>query len=400
MGQRRTDVVVAGHICLDIIPSLADVPGRPGELFAPGTLVKVGPAVVATGGAVPNTGLALHRLGVATRLMGKVGDDLFGRAILDLLKRHDAALAEDMIVATGEHSSYSIVINPRGLDRTFLHCPGANDTFRAEDLPAERVGDARIFHFGYPPLMRRMYADGGAGLAHMLGAVRQRGVAVSLDMSRPDLASEAGLADWPSLLRRTLPQVDLFLPSLDETLLMLDRERFLRMEQAAGAAGIVSLADADLLRQLADQLLELGAAVVALKLGDQGLYVRTTARNARLAAIGGGLGLAAAGWCGRELLAPCFEVAVAGTTGAGDCTIAGFLAGLLRGLGPEETLRAAVAVGACSVEAADANSGVPAWPAVERRLASGWRQREVRMALPGWTLDAEHGLWRGPADPV
>ena len=34
---------------------------------------KIGPATLATGGAVSNTGIALRRLGVRTRLMGKVG---------------------------------------------------------------------------------------------------------------------------------------------------------------------------------------------------------------------------------------------------------------------------------------------------------------------------------------
>jgi len=47
-----------------------------------------GAATVSTGGAVSNTGIALHRLGVPTRLMGKVGDDILGRAIPDVLRSH------------------------------------------------------------------------------------------------------------------------------------------------------------------------------------------------------------------------------------------------------------------------------------------------------------------------
>ena len=66
MPGRSAEAVVAGHICLDIIPALA------GEAIpAPGRLVAAGPAVTATGGAVSNTGLALHRLGVPTRLAGR-----------------------------------------------------------------------------------------------------------------------------------------------------------------------------------------------------------------------------------------------------------------------------------------------------------------------------------------
>ena len=56
------------------------------------------------GGVTANTGRALHRLGIATRLMGKVGDDAFGRIILDLIGQDDPALIEDMIVAPGEQA--------------------------------------------------------------------------------------------------------------------------------------------------------------------------------------------------------------------------------------------------------------------------------------------------------
>ena len=48
------------------------------------------------------------------------------------------------------------------MDRSFLHCPGANDTFGPEDIDVERLAGVSLFHFGYPPLMRRMYSDGGA----------------------------------------------------------------------------------------------------------------------------------------------------------------------------------------------------------------------------------------------
>ena len=66
-----------------------------------------------------------------------------------------------MIVSDPEVTSYTIVISPPGHDRSFLHCPGANETFTAADVPYEQLAGVRLFHFGYPPLMPRMYADGG-----------------------------------------------------------------------------------------------------------------------------------------------------------------------------------------------------------------------------------------------
>jgi hypothetical protein len=58
-------VIVAGHICLDIIPTFEQRVNDLGALLKPGSLVKIGPAVIATGGAISNTGQSLHRLGVA-----------------------------------------------------------------------------------------------------------------------------------------------------------------------------------------------------------------------------------------------------------------------------------------------------------------------------------------------
>ncbi len=213
-------------------------------------------------------------------------------------------------------------------------------------------------------------------------------------MARPDPASEAGRADWRTILARALPHVDLFLPSFDETLFMLDRRRFDEMARQGEEGDLNSRATGPLLRALADELIGMGAAIVALKLGTQGLYLRTTKDPARLASAGRCAPARVDEWADRELLAPCFAVEVVGTTGSGDCTIAGFLGGVLKGLSPEEVMTAAVAVGACNVEKADATSGVPDWPTVQRRLESGWARREVACDLRGWRWDETRRIWR------
>ena len=383
-------IIVAGHICLDIIPAFAPLPGGLEALLVPGKLIEVGAAVVATGGPVSNTGLALHRLGVPVALMGKVGDDLFGKAVLDVFNSYGPQLAGGMIVAPGEQTSYSVVINPPGVDRIFLHCPGANDTFSAADVAYDRLRVAKVFHFGYPPLMRRMYADDGRELAEIMRRVRSLGLTTSLDMAMPDPAAPAGRACWPSLLRRVLPHVDVFAPSLEEILFMLDRDRFTAISEGR------SVADGRLLAEVSDCLLTMGAAVVALKLGDQGLYLRTTADRLRLRDAGPGI--PDGDWVGREMLAPCFAVDVVGTTGSGDCTIAGLLAAMVAGLSPRDAVNAAVAVGACNVEAADAVGGIRPWKEVRQRIAAGWSRREVAILLPAWRRDEAKGLMIGPGD--
>lgn len=95
--------------------------------------------------------------------------------------------------------------------------------------------------------------------------------------------------------------------------------------------------------------------------------------------------------CGdREVLAPCFRARrVAGTTGAGDCTIAGFLAALLRGDGPAQAATSATAVGASSVEAPDATGGVPPWPELAIRLDAGWARHAIEIRLDDRGLEPD-----------
>ncbi len=390
----QPQVVVAGHVCIDIIPTFGDAQMPLEALLRPGHLTTVGPAVISTGGAVSNTGLALHRLGIPVRLMGKIGQDLFGEAILAVLRSHSPVLTEGMIISPGEDSSYTLVINPPGVDRIFIHCPGANDTFGAADIPLNQVRQARIFHFGYPPLLRLMHIDDGRELAQLMANVKAAGVITSLDMSQPDPASSAGRTDWPALLERTLPFVDIFAPNLEEMLYMLDRPHYTALAAGAGSR----LPDGALLRSLSERLLAMGAAIVALKLGDRGLYLRTAGSPRRLAALAGLLPADLTGWVGRELYSPCLQVKVAGTTGAGDCAYAGLLAGLLHGQSVEAVLLSAAATGACSVERADATSGVPHWDAVQSRLRAHWLRHAQPLRLDGWRSNSEATVWYGPQD--
>ena len=387
-----TDIVVAGHLCLDIIPIIPL--GSPSPLISPGRLTEVGQAVVSTGGAVSNVGLAAHRLGLDTRLVGRVGDDPIGALVRQVLSADDASLGNDLITAAGEASSYSLVINPPGIDRAFLHCPGTNDTFGPDDLPLELLREARLFHFGYPPLMRRMYANGGLELAELLRRAKATGATVSLDTSMPDASRDSGQADWPLILSRALPQVQLFVPSIEELLYMLDRPAYDALLAEAGAAGMIEAMDPEVPRRLAQQCLALGAQVVFIKMGHRGAYLRTAGELE----LGRAAPAMSAHWANRELWAPCFSVEVRGTVGSGDTTITGFLAGLLHGVTAEQALTMAVAVGACSVETPDPTSGILPWEETAARVAAGWPRLDAGLQGSGFCYDEITGLWQGPAD--
>jgi sugar/nucleoside kinase (ribokinase family) len=390
-------VTVAGSICLDVIPDLSAIPhGQFGTLFLPGRLLEVGSVTFSTGGAVSNTGLALNKLGIGTRLMAKVGDDPFGKAIREIVDSYGPGLAAGMIVDRSADTSYTIVVNPPGVDRTFLHCPGANDAFGADDVRYDLVSETRLFHFGYPPLMRLMFEDDGAQLVDVFRRVKETGVTTSLDMAFPDPSSASGRADWRAILRATLPHVDVFLPSAEEILYMLRRDVHDDLGQQASAGDILPLITPGLLSDLSGELLELGTRVVGLKLGQRGLYLRTAGQSA-LEALGRARPSDPAAWVDKELWAPCFKVTVVGTTAAGDATVAGFLSALLRDASAEKALLAATAVGACSVEATHGLIGVRTWEETLRRVADGWPRHALALDDPGWRFDDRRQLWVGPA---
>lgn len=393
-ASQPVDAVAAGHICLDVIPDLSQTTSDQFRLaFGPGRLMQVGAAAFSTGGAVSNVGQALHKLGMRTQLMGKVGDDLFGQAILRLVAARDPTLAEGMVVDPAASTSYTVVINPPGIDRFFLHSPGANDTFAAGDVRYDRIAAARLFHFGYPPLMRLMYIDEGAELAAIFRRARATGATTSLDMAYPDPASDAGRAPWPTILAAALPYVDIFLPSIEEILFMLRRPTLAAMTEQTFGGDILPLLTPDLLSDVAGELLALGARVVGLKLGHRGFYLRTGGAEA-IAGMGRATPSDPVAWADKELWAPCFCARLVGAAGSGDSTIAGFLAGLLQGLSAEETVLAAVAVGGCNVEAADTLSGLRTWDETMARVAAGWEQHPLDLAAFGWKHDAQERVWR------
>jgi sugar/nucleoside kinase (ribokinase family) len=377
----EASVVVAGHVCIDIIPEI----GRDFELL-PGRLVEIGTAVTATGGAVSNTGVALHLLGIPATLMGKVGADSFGRGIIEIFEGYDQRLGAGMNVVAGETSSYTIVLSVPGVDRMFLHCPGANNTFTDDDIDYEKVASAALFHYGYPTLMTGMFENGGASLIRMMQRVKAAGVATSMDLTVPDPSSPGGQVDWKSVLHGLKGSLDVFMPSADELMYMIDRDKFGRGDELTG--GEVTIAG--------QQLLDLDVAIAGLKLGSRGLYIRTAAKD-RLARIPDACTGDLDDWADRELWFPVFEVDDFVTaTGAGDTTIAGFVAAMLRGFSIHDAGRTACMVGAFNVRGADALSGLKGW---DETLAARDSTAHVPLTVTGdgWS-EGRNGVWHGPND--
>lgn len=364
------DVIVAGHLCLDMHPEMERVTleglGSPGRLFETGALT------LATGGAVSNTGLALHQLGVDVRLMANVGDDFVAQTTLSILETRDPRLTQYVRVQQGQPGAYTIVLTPQRVDRIFLSHIGPNDTFGVEAVDFSVLAGVRLFHLGYPTLLPRLYANAGDEWVDICRLAKAAGVVTSVDMALPDPNSPSGQVDWRAIFPRVLPYTDIFIPSIEEIVFCLRRADF-----DIWGENVLAHITAAYLSDLADELLGMGGVIVGFKLGQLGFYIKTAGveRFDRLQR----LHLNPTDWAHKTVWSPAFQVDVVGTTGAGDSAYAGFLAALLHGLKPNDAVLWACAVGACNVEAADSVSGVPAWAEIQARLAAGWAHRSERL---------------------
>ncbi len=368
-------VIVAGHICLDITPIFPKEKADSLEkVLSPGKLIQTGNIDIHTGGAVANTGLAMKFLGADVTLMGKIGRDTLGTIVCSILKQYGAD--EGMIFSDTESTSYSVILAVPGIDRIFLHNPGANHTFRASDISGDALREAALFHFGYPPLMRSMYADKGSELVALMRRAKAAGAATSLDMASVDPASEAGNADWEEILKRVLPYVDFFVPSAEELCYMMDRERFAEWQKRASGLDITEMLDGERdVKPLAGRCIELGARVVLIKCGAPGLYYRTADSRA-LESVGERIRLDPSVWAGAEGFERSYEPdCVLSGTGAGDTSIAAFLTAVLKGYPLKRAVQLAAAAGASCVSAYDALSGLRPMEEMEARIDAGWKKR-------------------------
>ena len=344
------EIVVAGHICLDLSPAFDSTqPQSVSTLFRPGRLINTSGMTVSTGGAVSNTGFAMSKMGILVLPMAKIGDDPFGRLISDISNTETGSAIH---LQPGVQTSYSIVLSPPGIDRIILHDPAGNNAFTSDDIDYRSIKSTSFFHFGYPPLMKRMYENDGAELARMFSRAKQQGAVTSLDMALPDAASESGRVNWLSILEKTLPFVDLFLPSVEEALFMLDRAEYDRIASRLSGDEFTQHLDFGKIRELGTKILSLGSKLALIKCGAHGIYLRT-AGESRMAQIG------KKRWANRELFQPTYRVEnFKSALGGGDTTIAGFISAMIRGFALEGCARTACLCGALCCTTYDAISAI------------------------------------------
>jgi sugar/nucleoside kinase (ribokinase family) len=313
MVGRRTDHLVtakitcAGSAVFDILSKLS------GELPI-GVLGLVDSFSTAEGGPALRTGRVLAGMGVDTKLIIPVGDDLFGRSFRETVP---APHLDVDWVESGLPTPTSMIFVDKDGERTMLHNIGADASVTAEAIEARMEGP--FLHVGGSLKLPGLDDPDGAPLAGLFERARAKGIFTSVDV----------VHDSTGAWHRTVPALrhtDLFIPSLAEV-----RGITGVRDAAAGAAAV---------RQL-------GVRFAIVTDGSRGAWVDHDDFVGHI---------------------PAFEVDTIDTTGAGDAFTGGVLTGIIHGLGAEEAARLGAATGALATTTIGTFSG-PEDPATAWRMA-------------------------------
>lgn len=193
-----SSISVIGNVNVDLLVSPVS------ELPPPGTDLPVENMEVRAAGAAGNTALALAALGVPPRLVGCVGDDQFGKFLIDEL--HTAGIKDGISVLPCESTGISIAFESPDRDRSFLTLLGSLEQFETSMVPKDALSKDFVLLCGYfnLPSLR------GGGTLRLLKEAKMQGSFTLLDTGWDP-------AGWPEETREEmetlLPLVDVFLPN-------------------------------------------------------------------------------------------------------------------------------------------------------------------------------------------
>jgi sugar/nucleoside kinase (ribokinase family) len=315
--SQHADVLCAGIVVADHVST--PIPHLP----AAGELVMTERLLLTIGGCAANAAVDLVKMGVPAAILGRVGGDVFGRVVAEMLQECGVDVSA-LKVSPEADTSQTLIVNVAGEDRRFIHTFGANALFQAADIPLERVAQCRVLYLGGYLLMPRVRQE---DLVPVFAAARRAGAKTVLDVVTP------GQADYLPQLEQLLPHVDVFLPNNHEAQLITG--------------------EADPLRQ-AELFHRLGAGTAVVTLGGDGAVL--VSREARLRA-------------------GTYAVPFVDGSGGGDAFDAGYIYGLLNRMNAEDCLRVASALGASCVRAIGTTPGVFTRPECEAFL------REQRLPI-------------------
>ena len=300
-------ILVADHICTPM-PALPDA----------GRLTAVDAMYLMTGGCAANVGVDIARQGVGVSVMGRVGNDYWGRFIREDLAAREVN-TDQIQVTTREQTSQTMILLCEGEDRRFVHTFGANREFRVDDIHLQALEGAKVLYLGGFLVLPSVDPE---ELGALFRVCRARGIRTVLDVVIPE-----GFR-YAEELRPVLPHTDVFLPNNDEA------------EKLTGEVEP---------RRQALALRQQGARTVIITLGSDGLLFASEEGN------------------GTALP---FPTEVVDQTGAGDAFCAGFITGMVKGRDLVGCLEYGGTLGAACVRAVGASEGVCTGEEAEAFLAT------------------------------
>src|SRR5205823_820860 len=144
----------------------------------PGGLLLLDTLETHVGGNAPYCALALARLGMEVAVAGRVGEDLYGRFLIDALENAGVghrAVGRDAERPTGLPS---VAVRANG-ERSFLHHFGANYSFSGSAVPDAAFDGVATLHATSAFVLPSM---DGEPLARLLRRARAWGIVTSLDV--------------------------------------------------------------------------------------------------------------------------------------------------------------------------------------------------------------------------
>ncbi|HEV2215540.1 MAG TPA: ribokinase [Terracidiphilus sp.] len=302
MNESRKPIVVVGSINMDLVAHTRHIP-VPGQTVI-GTGFDTTP-----GGKGANQAVAAARLGYPVQMVGMVGDDVFGQALLDNLA--NAGVGTEAVTRVSGPSGVAPILVAENGENSIVVVPGANG--KMDKAAVDRQG-ALIRSAGMVLCQLELPLE---TVSHVLALCADAGVSVALD--------PAPAAQLPDAAFR---QAAWFTPNETEAAFYLDNQA--NPETAA------------------QQLLQKGLNGVVLKRGADGAYVAVA---------------------GKAAWVKPFPVTPVDTVAAGDCFNGAFAVALLEGKDPWAAARFASAAAAISVTRKGAQASMPTRNDVEKFLA-------------------------------
>src|SRR4051794_38616189 len=168
-GRGMASVTVIGCVQVDLVLTPVN------ELPEAGASAFVDDMSLRVGGAGANAALALGEVGMSPRLVGCVGDDHFGRWILDELEPY--GLAGDISVDDRGRTGLTVACEAPLRDRSFLTYLGVTATASSAIVPADALSTDHVLLCDYfcAPGMR------GAPSRELLAAAAAAGATTYFD---------------------------------------------------------------------------------------------------------------------------------------------------------------------------------------------------------------------------